>query len=345
MPRAGRLSVTFNLHRNRHRRQPEVSALRHDRNVHLPPGVRRIVEERADAIGFAAVKRAATAMSEAYREGDTARIGRLPAAERAAAYLATRLPATYAAAFRVLEDVAPRLEGRQIASILDIGAGTGASALAARHFFPEATLTLLERDGALADAARQCVPGASIRMDDAARLDPLPPHDLVIAGYSLGELPPIVAARAWRAARVAFVAIEPGTPAGFGRIRGVRDRLLAEGGRMIAPCPAESPCPLAAPDWCHFGARVERSSVHRRVKQGDLNYEDEKFSYVALAREPVTTAAARIIRRPEHRPALVVLEVCRPEGTATERVLHRERERFRGARHALWGDPWDPRGA
>jgi ribosomal protein RSM22 (predicted rRNA methylase) len=251
------------------------------------------------------------------------------------------MPATYAAAHHVLGEVHKRLQGRPIASVLDVGGGTGAASLAARHWFPEAAITLLERDGAFASAARECLPEASFRMEDAARLEAFPPHDLVVAAYSLNELPRAVAARIWRAARVAMVAIEPGTPAGFGRIREIRDQLLGQGARMLAPCPAETPCPLASPDWCHFAARVERSSLHRRVKDAQVNYEDEKFSYVALVREPVALAQARIIRRPEHRPGRVVLEICRADGIGAERVARRDRTAFRAARAAAWGDAWD----
>ena len=309
--------------------------------MQLPPHVRSLIDRRAEAVGFAALKRAAGAMSDAYREGAPAAARRLPAAERAAAYLVTRMPATYVAAWRTLGEVRERLQGRPVASILDVGAGTGAASLAARHWFPDAALTLLERDGAFADAARECLPGASLRMQDATRLEAFPPHDLVMAAYSLNELPPEVAARLWRAARVALVAIEPGTPAGFARIREIRGQLLGLGARMIAPCPAETPCPLAAPDWCHFAGRVERSSLHRRVKDAGLNYEDEKFSYVALGREPAALAAGRILRRPEHRPGLVALEICRASGTCCERIARRDRAAFRAARAAAWGDAWD----
>jgi ribosomal protein RSM22 (predicted rRNA methylase) len=309
--------------------------------VHLPPHIRRLIEDRADAVGFAAVKRAAGAMSDAYREGGaSAAAAHLPAAERTAAYMVTRMPATFAAAHRVLGEVRERLQASPIATILDVGAGTGAASLAARHWFPDAAITLLERDSAFADAARECLPGVSVRLENAARLEAFPPHDLVVASYSLNELPPSVVLRLWAAARVALVAIEPGTPTGFTLIREVRGQLLGRGARMIAPCPAETPCPLAAPDWCHFASRVERSSLHRRVKDANLNYEDEKFSYVALSREPAALAPARIIRRPEHHPGLVVLEVCRADGTGALRVPRRDRPAFRAARGATWGDPW-----
>jgi len=136
------------------------------------------------------------------------------------------------------------------------------------------------------------------------------------------------------------VAIEPGTSAGFALVRTLRSALLASGAHMLAPCPGEMECPMAAPDWCHFAARVERSGLHRRVKAAELNYEDEKFSYIAATREPVETAGARIVRRPLHRPGLIVLETCTPAGLATARVTRRDRDAFRAARQASWGDAW-----
>jgi ribosomal protein RSM22 (predicted rRNA methylase) len=106
---------------------------------------------------------------------------------------------------------------------------------------------------------------------------------------------------------------------------------------MIAPCPATTPCPIEPPDWCHFAARVERSSLHRRIKEGGLGYEDEKFSYIALARQPVVLPEARIVRRPVHQPGLIELHTCTPAGLRTERIRKSNREAYRAARHAMWG--------
>jgi ribosomal protein RSM22 (predicted rRNA methylase) len=302
--------------------------------VQLPVNVRRLIEERAEATGFAVLRRAATAMSEAYRDG---RVARLSDAERTTAYLVTRMPATFAAAHSVLREVRMRIGA--VASVLDIGAGTGAASLAARECFPEAkTITMLERDSALAEVARQWLPEASLLSQDATRVTIFPPHDLVIAAYALGEMGGGMTARLWQAARVALVMIEPGTPRGFSLIRGIRDELLGAGAHMIAPCPAATACPLVDPDWCHFAARVERSSMHRRIKDAELGYEDEKFSYVALAREPVALAGSRIIRRPRHHPGLIELETCTPAGVRSLRVTKRDREAFRAARKAGWGD-------
>jgi ribosomal protein RSM22 (predicted rRNA methylase) len=141
----------------------------------------------------------------------------------------------------------------------------------------------------------------------------------------------------WQAAQLALVAIEPGTPRGFATILGVRDELLRAGAHMVAPCPAGTPCPMTHPDWCHFAARVERSSLHRRIKEADLGYEDEKFSYVALSREPVAMAGSRVVRRPQHQPGLITLELCTPQGLRTANMRKRDREAYREARKAHWG--------
>jgi ribosomal protein RSM22 (predicted rRNA methylase) len=293
--------------------------------------VRQAIEQRADAVGFPALKRAAAALSDGYREGKPPRLTKDDAI---AAYLVTRMPATYAAAYKVLEE----LRGLPVTSVLDIGSGTGAAALAARAHFPEASpITLVERDPSLAEIALGFLPGAKAIHGDLAHMAAMPPHDLVIAGWSLGELSTPIAKKLWEAARVALVVIEPGTPRGAEVIRGVREELLASGARMAAPCPAEMPCPLAAPDWCHFAARVERSSLHRRIKEGRLGYEDEKYSYVAFVREQIALPAARVLRHPHHHPGLIELELCTPAGIEKRRVTKRDREAFRAARKAEWG--------
>jgi len=285
---------------------------------------------------LAALKRAAAAMSEAYREGRTARLG---AAERTAAYLVTRMPATYAAALAALGELRARLAGTTIESVMDVGAGTGAASLAARQCWGNAvSVTMVERDGAFIEAARQWLPDARVAADDLMRVQSLPPHDLVVASYSVGELGRPMAGLLWKAARVALVVVEPGTPRGYSLCLAIRDELLNAGAHIAAPCPAALECPLHAPDWCHFAARVERSSLHRRIKDAELGYEDEKFSYVALTREPAPLPRARVIGRPRHAPGLIELQTCTPAGARSEQVRKADREAYRMARRAAWGD-------
>lgn len=169
--------------------------------------------------------------------------------------------------------------------------------------------------------------------------------------YVLGELTPqartAVVAEAARAGQ-AVVLIEPGTPEGYLRIREARDQLIAAGLQVAAPCPHDGTCPIeVGKDWCHFSARVSRSSLHRKVKGGSLPYEDEKFSYVAATRFPVEPAAFRITRKPQIRKGLVQLELCGPQsgdsaGLTRVNVTKRHGDLYKAARDADWGQDWPP---
>ncbi|AYG83227.1 hypothetical protein DWB77_05423 [Streptomyces hundungensis] len=146
------------------------------------------------------------------------------------------------------------------------------------------------------------------------------------------------------AATGAVVIVEPGTPDGYARIIEARDRLIAAGLHIAAPCPHSAACPIEpGTDWCHFSARVSRSSLHRQVKGGSLAYEDEKFSYLAATRFPPEPAAARVIRRPQIRKGQVLLELCTAqEQLRRETVSKRHGTLYRAARDAEWGDSWPP---
>ena len=93
-------------------------------------------------------------------------------------------------------------------------------------------------------------------------------------------------------------------------------------------------------DWCHFAQRLERTSLHRSLKSGELGYEDEKFSYMVAADQEVARVPARIIRHPLIGKGHIKLELCTPSGIASETVTRSDKENFRLARHAKWGDAW-----
>ena len=123
-----------------------------------------------------------------------------------------------------------------------------------------------------------------------------------------------------------------------------RDGLLAAGLTVVAPCPHDAACPVAGTDWCHFAARVNRTSRHRRLKSAELGHEDEKFSYVVAVRSTTPAHAAnRVIRHPLQRKGLVTLRLCTAEGGTAERPVPRSRrEDYRAARDTAWGDAWPP---
>jgi ribosomal protein RSM22 (predicted rRNA methylase) len=171
--------------------------------------------------------------------------------------------------------------------------------------------------------------------------------DLVTASYVLNELTEADRAAlvdAAAAAAQAVVIVEAGTPDGYARVIEARDRLIAAGFRVAAPCPHSAACPIVpGEDWCHFSARVSRSSLHRQVKGGSLAYEDEKFAYVAATRLPVTPAPARVVRRPQIRKGQVLLDLCEAdEHLRRTTVTKRHGDLYKAARDAEWGDAWPP---
>ncbi|MFE2447341.1 small ribosomal subunit Rsm22 family protein [Streptomyces melanosporofaciens] len=275
-----------------------------------------------------------------------------------AAYAAYRMPATFEAVRAALAAFRARTPGWAPASHIDIGGGTGAASWAVAATWPRDghTTTVLDwAEPALAlgrELAGQA-PSEALRTarwqrraigDGLALPDGT---DLVTVSYVLGELTEAdrraVVAEAARAAQ-AVVLIEPGTPDGYLRIREARDRLLAAGLRIVAPCPHGAACPIEpGADWCHFAARVRRSSLHRQVKGGSLPYEDEKFSYVAAVRFDAAPAGARVVRRPQIRKGQVLLDLCAPEaGLARTTVTKRQGPLYRAARDVSWGDVWPP---
>jgi ribosomal protein RSM22 (predicted rRNA methylase) len=315
--------------------------------VQLPPEIISVVEEISGRVSFANLKQACAALTAHYRgRGVTARLSLTPE-EKLAAYLVTRMPATYAAASAVLRELHRRLGDPSVISLLDLGAGPGAASLAARAAFPALErFTLIEPDRDFARAATRIMPGADVWTVDARRCEFPETYDLVLASYMAGELSETdrngLVERAWKGARVAMVIIEPGSPAGFAVVRAVREQLLDLGAHIAAPCPREGRCPIPEGDWCHFAQRVERSSLHRRMKDAALGYEDEKFSYIAATRCETHRAVARIIRRPEQSPDLVQLSLCAGDALRAERVTRRNPQLFRAARKAGWGDEWNP---
>ena len=314
--------------------------------MHIPADLQDAIEN--EVLHSKELSEATQLLSNAYRTG-TGR-GFKDHAQRAA-YLATRMPATYAAIHGVLTGL--RDSSISPTSLLDLGSGPGTASWAASSVFDQlSSITMIEQDTEMLAISSRLAGTANHNAlrsaNHLARRFPISDHltsvDLVICSYFLGEMDLsdalLVARNAWEATRQALVVIEPGSQRGFHVIRQIRDALLQQGGFLLAPCPHGDTCPLPETDWCHFGARIERSSLHRRLKKGELSYEDEKFSYVTFVREPKTRAISRVIRRPASGPGFVKLSVCGENGINQETIPRRDKAGFKAARKVQWGDKW-----
>lgn len=318
-----------------------------------PSGLRRAIEQETARHNPQSLSRAAAELSERYRARRPEKGAFITSETDRLAYAAVRMPATFAAVCAVFSEIRRLMPGGGITSLLDLGAGPGTAGWAATEVFGELQrITLVEQDEgwirmgkALARAGENALlESADWVCADFRKAESFPAHDLVVSAYALGELERQQSREtlkaAWAAAREALVIVEPGTMAGFDLVRRLRDDLIGLGGRLIAPCPHQADCPIPAGDWCHFSRRFERSSLHRRLKNGALGHEDEKFSYVAASRGPARPAAARVLRHPLRHPGHARILLCAGDGIRTITVARSDRENWRRARKIDWGDEW-----
>jgi ribosomal protein RSM22 (predicted rRNA methylase) len=314
----------------------------------LPAELKAALDARLQGLSRGDTAERAARISESYRRGGNSAAIRSGA--DALAYALARMPATYAAvtaglnALRAIRpDFAPQY-------LLDVGAGPGTAAWAAAEAFSSLKgFALLDANSALRELAldlahsgtrlreidyRHGEAGTALANADAA--------DLVIASYLIGEISEAeqraLAELMWSKTRDTLLVVEPGTPAGYARIIGLRAQLIATGARVVAPCPHDERCPLQAPDWCHFTQRLPRSQAHKQIKGAELPFEDEKFSYVALSRAPVASRPARVLAQPVVSKVEATAKLCTPDGLTLARVPRRAKQDYARARRWRWGD-------
>jgi ribosomal protein RSM22 (predicted rRNA methylase) len=240
--------------------------------------------------------------------------------------------------------------------MLDVGAGPGTAAFAAVQAFEtladihlidanaqmrKLALTLMAEAGN--ETLRRAADARSYQHGNALTLlNEIRPAELVVASYAAGEFPdgelPRLAQLLWAATAGALVVIEPGTPAGYGRILRVRSELIAAGAHVAAPCPHERECPLRPPDWCHFAQRLPRSRDHLHIKGAEVPFEDEKFSYVVLSRGQPQSIDARVLAPLKITKSAITAKLCTDGSVVTDIAVRRDPDAYRRRKSWRWGD-------
>ncbi|MBC2773508.1 methyltransferase type 11 [Rhizobium sp. AQ_MP] len=317
--------------------------------MELPAPLRSAVDQMLSGEPLEKLAKASSILSDRYRR--EVRDGRfhIDDALAAKAYLATRLPATFAAvraALAMVEDAAPDFQPE---TLIDLGCGPGTALWAAADTWSSlASAEMVEASGAIRSVGEKLAASGSVKShwqagDVTGKIPALGPADLVTLAYVLDELPPAtigtVTEKLWTLTKGMLIVIEPGTPAGWQRILAVRDRLRSLGAHLVAPCMHSEDCPIVAPDWCHFSRRVARSRVHRMAKGAEVPWEDEKYIFIAASRQPVTIRGDRVLSPPRVNGGVGRVKLCRTDGTAAELTLSkRDGEAFKDIRRADWGD-------
>ena len=314
----------------------------------LPSALREAVQQILVGLDRSRIARAAAQITANYKNRQFG--GTLSSAESRAAYLITRLPATYAGCESVFKETVRLAPDFTPVSLLDVGAGPGTASWAASEIWPSLhSIKMLEGNREFAEIGRRLalsserLRAASWDIADLQSAREFPSADLAVLSYAASEFtdPSRIVSAVWRATAKMLVIIEPGTPSNFDLIARIRRDLIASGAHLVAPCPHEDECPMAiANDWCHFSVRLERTSEHRQMKGGALGYEDEKFSYLVFSKQPVQRGESRIVRHPMTHSGYIRLTLCNAGRLEEKTVTRSHKEIFRAARKAKWGDEW-----
>jgi ribosomal protein RSM22 (predicted rRNA methylase) len=322
--------------------------------MQLPAELREAISRMLEGVSRTALLERAQRISELYRGGGASEVAVRDEMD-ALAYTVTRLPATFGAVRHVLTRLQERSPEFQPRSVLDLGSGPGTASWAAVEAWTGIeSITQVDSNAGLLELGTKLSLSAlsgALRSTDRLNADMTRGPDanrsfeLVLLSYTLAELShdqiePALD-HAWRNCAGALAIVEPGTPAGYRRILRARDRLQALKGRILVPCPHELECPLAAGDWCHFVQRVPRTRDHMILKSAELPYEDEKFSYLIVVREPLFRPAekSRILAEPQINKAGLSAKLCTVDGRCElASIGRRDAQAFKRARNLEWGD-------
>ncbi len=306
----------------------------------FPEVIRLETESLCSSENINALTDIARRISEDYRSDNK---NRTISGEKAIlAYAVSRMPATFGAISRALELSLPHFSG-EITSVADYGAGTGAGIIASALVTECESLFAYEQEPYMIKLGQRfCeLTDIPVRWERCDITDNFPKQktDLAICAYCLNELPDSLREKTLRNLAESadkLLIIEPGTPASFARIKKLRSSFIECGFSVAAPCPHSGLCTLPADDWCHFSERIQRSALHKRLKGGDAPYEDEKFCFLAVEKNPVP-CKARILRKPIVQSGKITLNLCTENGQETQ-IVTKSNPLFKKSRKAEVGD-------
>ena len=284
-------------------------------------------------------------ISKKYRENDGKGKKLVTKESEAVAYAISRMPATYCAVYTALKYSLKNYK-KDIKSVLDIGAGTGAATWAVSDLVNAEEITCLERETEMrkigSKLMKQHMPNVEWKEFDLTQNEIQQKADLVITSYVINELTEKdrqdAIIKMWNSTNDILIIIEPGTPEGFLHIKQARKMLLEQGATIMAPCTHNKECPIGKEDWCSFYTRVTRSKMQKQAKKGELGYEDEKFSYIAFSKTPIIQESARILRHPQINSGYVKVKLCTLNGVEEKTFSKKDKDFYKSVKKMDAGD-------
>jgi ribosomal protein RSM22 (predicted rRNA methylase) len=274
----------------------------------------------------------------------------------ALAYLALRVPATYAqilAAASAVQEVMPTW---QPTSLLDIGAGPGTGTWAIRVLWPEITsITNIDQDRHLISLSQAIAQDTNIPIATSWKQrsvisgigDSEGLYDIVLIANVLNELSTAqqekLIGQAYNHCRGVLLLIEPGTPQGSTIISQAAKK-LSHAGTLLAPY---SNTTFISDDdyWLHFPQRFIRPEFQRRIRQrmrdsSDMasDWEEAKYSYVAVSKLPAEVIPwGRCVGPIKIQKGFLEVPILTQDGINVVKVLKRHKPQYTFAKNLRWG--------
>ena len=312
--------------------------------MRIPNELEEKIEKEIKNISLTELRDTARILSDRYMNAKRTGQSLLNKNLEVLAYSIIRMPATFGAINKALEETLD-IYNPTIKTVLDIGSGTGAGEWAVLNNIDVEEITCIEREKEMENMAKKLLQGhnnINWKNQDIVHSNITDKADLVITSYMINELQEASKEKVIKDILETFnklaIFIEPGTPEGFNNIRRVQRLALESNLNIIAPCTCQAECNLPADDWCHSIVRVERSKVHKFVKDADVPYEDEKFSYIAISREKIDNSGARILRHPNISSGFIKVKLCNNGNIEEKTITKKEKDLFKKVKKLKCGD-------
>lgn len=317
----------------------------------LPNILEYLIEEEVYKYKISELKECSQKLSNKYMNEKRTGKTLLAQKQEAIAYSVIRMPATFGAISKALNII---LENNniEIKSLLDVGAGTGAASWAVNEIIDIDEITCLERESVMSELGKKLMNQTNGTLKSAKWIakdiiqDELDEKaDLVIVSYMINELKEsdrlIALDKLINSTNEILLIVEPGTPEGFNNIKRIRDEVIKRGLNIIAPCTHNQECPLPENDWCSTVVRVQRNKIHKLLKDGDVPFEDEKFSYIAISKKAYGKPKSRILRHPIIQNKMIKLKLCTEDGIKEIVVTKKNGELYKTVKKKNNGDSID----
>ena len=247
-------------------------------------------------------------------------------------YAISRMPATFSVIHTLLNQLIEQGLIIDIHSVLDVGSGTGAGYFAVSEILENVKIDLIEYDQNMIDICKTLTDDSVEISKKDIIFDNLEKNaDLVITSYVLSEMKEQDRLKSvmklLEASNKYLLIVDTGTPRTYENMMTIKRFVEEKGYFVVAPCQSKK-CGLKN-DYCQFFARVERSSLMRQAKSGELSYEDEKYFYLLISKEDKKVDAERIVRRPIIKPNNIELLLCSEDGVNKKNFTKKNKEMFK----------------